>query len=219
MRGDESAPEDVAVYRRVAVSLSAESDEDLVRRARAGDAGAATALFDRHLPLLRVAAKSRLPASLRGKVGESDVVQEAYLAAFVRLGEFEDRGDGSFRAWLRQILAHKIVDEVRRHVEAGSRDVRREVPAGTSGEAIVGAVDRPSPSMEVAAAEEIAALRMAVEKLPSAYAEIVRLVHQEDLTLVEAGTRMGRSAEAARKLYGRALARLAGEIEDPGDDT
>jgi RNA polymerase sigma-70 factor, ECF subfamily len=195
-----------------------ESDEEIVRRVRAGDESAARALFDRHLPLLRVAARSRLPRALRGKVGESDVIQEAYLAAFVRLGEFEDRGDGSFRRWLRQILEHKVVDEVRRHVEAGSRDARREVRLGTRAESLAGASDQTSPSMQVANAEEAAALRRAVDELPSAYAEVIRLVHQEGLTQVEAGARMGRSAEAVRKLYGRALARLASEVDDPEDD-
>ena len=186
---------------------------------RAGDESAARELFDRQLPLLRAAARSRLPPALRGKVGESDVIQEAYLAAFLRLGELEDRGDGSFRRWLRQILEHKVVDEVRRHVGAGSRDVRREIRLGTRAESQAGAGDQTSPSMQVANAEETAAVRRAVEELPSAYAEVVRWVHQEGLTLVEAGARMGRSAEAVRKLYGRALARLAGEVDDPEDES
>src|SRR5215212_4877689 len=89
-----------------------ESDEAVVRRVRAGDEAAARLLFERHLPALRAKARARLPASLRGKVGASDVVQDAWLAAFLDLGAFEDRGDGSFAAWLRRILEHKVVDEV-----------------------------------------------------------------------------------------------------------
>lgn len=193
------------------------SDEELIRRIRAGDSAATARLFDRHGALLRVAARSRLPAALRGKVGESDVIQEAYFAASQRLDEFEDRGDGSFRRWLRQILEHKIVDEVRRHVEAGSRDARREIALRTNAEVVAGPADHTSPSLQVANAEETAAVRRAVDELPSAYREVVRLIHQEGLTLVEAGARMGRSAEAARKLYGRALAVLAGEIDDEED--
>jgi RNA polymerase sigma-70 factor (ECF subfamily) len=194
------------------------TDEEIVRRARAGDAEAMASLFERHLPTLRAVARRRLPAAMRAKVGESDVVQDAWLAAIQRLPEFEERGDGSFGRWLRQILEHKVVDEVRRHVEAASRDARREIALRTGAEALVGASDHTSPSMQVANAEESAAVRRAVDDLPSAYREVVRLVHQEGLTLVEAGARMGRSAEAARKLYGRALAVLAGEIDDPEDD-
>ena len=106
------------------------------------------------------------------------------------------------------------MDEVRRHVEAGSRDARREIALRTNAEAVAGPADQTSPSVQIANAEETAAVRRAVEELPSAYREIVRLVHQEGLTLVEAGARMGRSAEAARKLYGRALAVLAGELDE-----
>src|SRR6185295_17896538 len=69
---------------RVASSLQP-SDEALVRSVRAGDETAARVLFDRHLPALRAKARARLPAALRGKVAESDVIQDAWLAAFLDL--------------------------------------------------------------------------------------------------------------------------------------
>ena len=101
------------------------SDEDLVRRIRAGDTAASALLFDRHLPSMRAKARRRLPSALCAKVGESDVIQDAYVAAFSSLGDFDDRGAGSFGRWLRQILDHKIADEVRRHGAAEKRDARR----------------------------------------------------------------------------------------------
>src|SRR5262245_36494023 len=114
------------------------SEEEVVRRARGGDEAAARLLFDRHLPELRAKVRARLPAPLRGKVGESDVIQEAYLAAFLGLSDFEGRGDGSFGRWLRGILDHKIADEVRRHVEAEMRDARREVRLPTEADVVAG---------------------------------------------------------------------------------
>jgi len=191
------------------------SDEDLVRRVRAGDAAAAATLFDRHLPMLRAQARRRLPAALRGKVGASDVIQDAYLAAFMRLGEFQDRGDGSFGAWLRQILEHKVVDEVRRHVEVAKRDARREVRLRTRGDAAEPRADQTSPSGVVARAEEAAAVREAVEDLASDHATVLRLIHREGLSLAEAGLRMNRSADAVRKLHARALASLADRLDRP----
>ena len=187
-----------------------DADEDLVRRVRAGDEAAAGSLFDRHLPALRAHVRARLPANLRGKLGESDVIQEAYLAAYVNLAKFEDRGQGSFSAWLRQILEHKLVDEVRRHTDAAMRDARREERLATG--ASVAEPDQPSPSGVAADAEESAAVRAAVADLPSDYAAVIRLIHQEGLTLVEAGQRMGRSADAVRKLYGRAMACLVDRV-------
>jgi len=195
------------------------SDEDLVRRVRAGDEAAARLLFDRHLPALRAKARARLPAALRGKVAESDVVQEAWLAAFLSIGRFEDRGEGSFAAWLRTILEHKIGHEIERNLAAGKRDVRREQRALTGSDGGFGATpDQPSPSEVAIAAEEHETLRAAVAELPDDYATVLRLVHIEGLKLADAGARMGRSADAARKLYSRAMTELAARL-DPADES
>jgi RNA polymerase sigma-70 factor (ECF subfamily) len=190
------------------------SDENLVRLVKAGDEGAARLLFERHLPALRAKAQARLPDALRGKVGASDVVQDAWLAAFLDLGDFEDRGDGSFGKWLRTILERRVADEIRRHVEASARDVRREVRMPTTAMGVGMAASQASPSAEVVAEERAAALRDEVARLDDDHREVIRLVHDEGLTLVEAGRRMGRSADAVRKLYGRALVRLGERLPD-----
>jgi RNA polymerase sigma-70 factor, ECF subfamily len=201
-------------------------DEEIVRRVRSGDGSAARSLFERHRPALRAKARARLPAALRAKIDESDVVQDAYLAAFLSLGEFEDRGDGSFAAWLKQILEHKIKDEVRHHAGTAKRDARREVRLPTTADHVAGRGASRTPSVEAMAAEESARLRAVVDSLPDDYATVVRLVHLEGRTLADAGALMGRSADAARMLYGRAMARLAdrlgggdGDGDGDGDGT
>jgi RNA polymerase sigma-70 factor (ECF subfamily) len=188
------------------------SDEELVRLVREGDQSAARLLFDRHLPELRARARSRLPASLRGRVGGSDVVQEAYLAAFRSIDEFEDRGAGSFAAWLRAIVEHRIAKQVRDGVSAAKRDPRREkrIPTGTGGAGA--APGQSSPSEDAMAEEEAACVRAARESLSPDHRMVISLVHDEGLTLAKAGERMGRSAEAARKLYSRAFAELAARL-------
>jgi len=186
------------------------SDEEVVRRVVDGDEAAASILFDRHAAALRASVRRHLPAALRAKVGESDVVQEAWLAAYLSLPGFEDRGDRSFVKWLQRILEHKVNDEIRRHAGVAKRDARREERLATG--AAVADAGQASPSAEVASIERSAALRAAIDDLPSDQAAVVRWVHQEGLTLTEAGARMGRSADAARKLYGRALVRLGGRL-------
>ena len=184
------------------------TDEDLVRRVRAGDETAARQLFERHLPALRARALARLPASLRGKVGESDVIQEAYLAAFLAIGDFEDRGEGSFATWVRTILERRIANEVRDGA-AAKRDARREVRIRTRAGGAEPARDQPSPSEEVMADEDAARVRAARASLSEDHRTVIALIHDEGLTLARAGERMGRSADAARKLYSRAVAELA----------
>ena len=50
--------------------------------------------------------------------------------------------------------------------------------------------------------------------LPDDYRNVLRMALEDGLTLKEAARRMGRSHEAVKKLYGRALARLARELKD-----
>ena len=57
------------------------------------------------------------------------------------------------------------------------------------------------------------AARRAMAALPADYGEVLRLRQEEHLSLGEAAKRMGRSKEAARKLYSRALARLAERLD------
>jgi DNA-directed RNA polymerase specialized sigma24 family protein len=76
------------------------------------------------------------------------------------------------------------------------------------------APDQLSPSEEAVSAEAEDLLRAAVASLPDDYATVIRHVHIEGLTLVDAGLRMGRSADAVRKLYGRAMAAMAGKLRD-----
>jgi len=187
----------------------AADDAERIRRIQAGDEAAARALFERYAPELRAQVRRRMPPGVRRKVADSDVLQEAYLAAFLSLGRFEQRGEDAFRAWLGQILEHKILDEVRRWFGTSMRDARRDHTVA-DGEAVPTACARdPSPSVQAMEAEERAALWQAVDDLPEDYRTVLRLVHESGLSLAEAGARMGRSADAARKLYARAVARLS----------
>ena len=72
--------------------------------------------------------------------------------------------------------------------------------------------EQPSPSEVAMAGESAAELRRVIESLPEDYATVLRLVYLDGLTLVQAGERMGRSADAVRKTYGRALTRLAERV-------
>jgi RNA polymerase sigma-70 factor (ECF subfamily) len=192
------------------------TDEDLVRRIRSGDEAAARLLFRRHLPALRAKAQARLPASVRGKVGASDVVQESWLAAFLALGDFEEAGDGSFGRWLRKIVERKVSDEVRRHARTKKRSARREVRFGTDAARLEPDRGQATPSQVAGDAERSAALLDVIDGLSEDHATVIRLVHREGLTLVEAGRRMGRTPDATRMLYGRAIGRIASRMPDGG---
>lgn len=183
-------------------------DEVLAARAREGDEIAFQILVDRHAPQLRQRIRRKLPATLRRKVSESDVLQVAYLAAHDRLARFEERGQGSFRAWVNQIVDHKVLEVLRRYLATAKRSVDREVSRGNRPDTHNLGAHVASPSEHAVAGELQAKTRDAMRTLPDDYREILRLVQDEGFTLAEAGSRMDRSAGAAEKLYGRAIYRL-----------
>ncbi len=189
------------------------SDEDLAGRAASGDATALTALFERYRPRLWAHARRRLPAVLRARLAESDLVQEAWLTTSRRLSEFDDRGPGSFGRWLRGILDNKLRDQIRHHLQARRRDARRERAPAETPPPLAG--HDPSPSAQVAGREDREALQDALRQVPDRHREILHLVHHVGLTLVESAGRLGITPNAAGKLYARAVSSLGAVLRAP----
>jgi len=186
-----------------------ESDEQLLRRGCDGDADAFRALFERHGASVRAHVHRELPAYLRRRLSVADLVQEVWATAVERSAEFEDRGEGAFRAWLRGITRLKLREMLRHHVGVAKRAVGREVTAGQRPDTALHAGRRTSPSQHAIAAETAARARAVLALLPADYREVLRLVREENLSLEEVGTRMGRSRGAAKKLFARAALRFA----------
>ena len=186
-------------------------DAELVRRFRAGDETAFRELLDRHGDALTRRVARRLPQRLRRKVAVSDVVQESLLAAFDARGDLRADTERALRAWLVTIADHKVHEAVRRLELAAKRDARREVTHAGRDAAAEVARRQPSPSQIAIGAELHALAQHAMRRLPHDFREILRLARQEHLPLAEAAERMGRSHEATKKLYGRALARFRQE--------
>lgn len=92
---------------RLHVSDLEVSDLELVRLARAGDADAFGELVVRH----RRAVFRAALACVRSPAEADDVAQEAFVAAFRKLGSF--RGDAQFRTWLLAITWRRALDRRR----------------------------------------------------------------------------------------------------------
>jgi RNA polymerase sigma-70 factor (ECF subfamily) len=61
--------------------------------------------------------------------------------------------------------------------------------------------------------EQAEALRCALERLPDDYRRVLTLRYQEERSFEEIGGLMERSANAARKLFARAVERLQQEMD------
>jgi RNA polymerase sigma-70 factor (ECF subfamily) len=91
-----------------------EPDRALVERTLAGDLGAFETLVERHQGVAY-----RIAARIAGPDEAEDITQDAFLRAFHRLSRF--RAEGSFRAWLLQIVHNTALN-----VRAGRRSEPRE---------------------------------------------------------------------------------------------
>jgi RNA polymerase sigma-70 factor (ECF subfamily) len=187
--------------------------EQWLQAARAGSRSALGRALDAARPLLLKIAADEPGADLQGKVGASDVVQESMADAVRGFAQFQGVTPADWAAWLGQVLRCNLRDCARRYRGADKRDVRREVPLAdgstSSAPALPLAADDTSPDGRLLAAERAQRLERAVARLPAEQQQALRLRNQEGLSFEEVGRRLGRSAEAARKLWARALACLA----------
>jgi RNA polymerase sigma-70 factor (ECF subfamily) len=203
-------------------SPSSELGGDFLRRldqARAGLPESLGQLLMSCRNYLLLAASRKLGADLRSKVNPSDVVQETFLDAQRDFGRFHGDTEDELRAWLYRILLNNLANAGRHYRDAEKREVGREItlPDGDgNGEALGELIrDTPTPSEWMAIQEEVAALERALDELPEQYRQVLRLRYQEQRTFADIGTRLNCSAEAARKLWARAVDHLQKKLSAP----
>jgi RNA polymerase sigma-70 factor (ECF subfamily) len=157
--------------------------------------------------LLGVAAE-RLDPSLRAKANPSDLVHETLLEAYRDFAQFRGRCAAEWRAWLRQLLIHNLANFERRYFATAMRRAQREVSLADATTAEAVPARGPSPSSRVMAGERERALECGVAQLPDDYRQVIIWHHREGLPFDEIGHRLGRSPDAARRLWSRAIERL-----------
>ena len=96
---------------------------DLLERFQHGDEQAVAVLVERSIPPLRRWARGRLPVWARGLAETQDLVQTALMRALPRLKGFEAKHPGALQAYLRQVVANHIRDEIRKVVKRPTPEV------------------------------------------------------------------------------------------------
>jgi RNA polymerase sigma-70 factor (ECF subfamily) len=161
-------------------------------------------------------ARRELSRDLQPKGGASDLVQDTFLEAQRIFARFDGRSATELRAWLRCLLLHHTAKVGRRFRSSQKRRLAREVsldsfhpPTTTDG---FPAATQPSPSAHLLAQEREEVLWRALDRLPEDYRRVMLLRYQKQMTFEEIGRDMGRSGDAVRMLWGRALERLKHEL-------
>jgi RNA polymerase sigma-70 factor, ECF subfamily len=187
----------------------------LVSLAKEGDASALEGLCAIYGDRVRQIVRLRMGNELRSKLQSMDVVQDAFVSALRGLKDFTYENEGDFLRWLATITENRIRDHVEKF-HAGRRDIRREIPLDTSGQAskdtfvrTVGPVDSTTPSMIVSKREELDRLEKAMNKLTPEYKQVILLAKMEGLSGPQLAEKLGKSPGAARALLCRALAALS----------
>lgn len=181
----------------------------LIRAAQTGSREALGELLETSRKYLLMSANRALDADLRPKVGASDLVQDTFAHVQIDFGKFRGTTEEELFAWLVAILNHRLANFTRDYRGTQKRDIGREIPLEGSGEFVNELRDRhPTPGTATIAREEQRRVEWALAQLPSALREILIERNWRRDSFAEIGARRGRSAEAARKLWSRALRRL-----------
>jgi RNA polymerase sigma-70 factor (ECF subfamily) len=174
----------------------------LVRGALVGDAEARGLLLERIRPRVVTWCGARMPPSLRAHGGPEDLAQDVLLAVHEALASFRGEDGRSFHAWVFRIGENRIRDLLD---HAGA--LKRKLPEPAS-------FSQTSPSGAAMRRESAERVRAALATLADDYRTVIRLRRIEERPVPEIAAEMGRSENAVRILYFRALQALREALGD-----
>lgn len=165
-------------------------------------------LLEEYRAYLQVIAVAELPEAIRGKIAASDIVQETILKGFENHNTFQGTTREELAKWLKAILVNQLANSLKAF-RAKKRQLSREVSADSS----LVCKQQLTPLSSIIAAERNGTVESAVSKLSDEYRESILLRHRDNLTFAEIGKRMGKSEDAARKMWARAVKLLQKELQ------
>ncbi len=191
--------------------LSLANLETWIDAARYGDRDALGRALSAVRDYLLLVANERIEPVLKCKGNPSDLVQETFLLAQRNVQNFRGRTAAEWRTWLKTILIRKMAQERRRYVATAKRLVHRETAISAEVQLEYAGYSE-TPSRNLVLHELETALLEGLARLPGHYRDVVIWHHREQRSFEEIGQRLKISAEAARKVWTRALARLRKEL-------
>jgi RNA polymerase sigma-70 factor, ECF subfamily len=183
-----------------------------LHEARQGSEEALGRLLDSCRQYLLLVANRELHSPLQAKFGPSDLVQDTFLKAHCRFERFAGTTEAELLAWLRRILLNNAANAARSFLGTAGRNLDREVSLDyqAGSERLVTRLAAPgdTPSAQMMGAEQSEALQRGLAQLPEQYRQIIVKRSLEERSFEEISLEIGKSEEAARKLWGRAVEQL-----------
>ena len=187
---------------------------ELLDAARQGDRESLGKLLESYRNYLGLLAGIEMGRRLRVKADQSDIVQESFLSAHRYFPQFRGTEEAQFVAWLREILAGTLANQVRRYLGTQARDIRMEeglaadLGRSSIALAVIPVDPNGSPSEQVMEGERSLVVADALAGLPEHYRTVIVLRHLEGLTFPQVADRMGKTVDSVEKIWLRALGSL-----------
>ena len=175
------------------------SDEELVRRIRGGDTALFEVLMRRYNTRLYRVAR----AILRDDAEAEDVMQQAYVNAYMQLEQFADRA--KFATWLTKIAVYEALARTRR----AKRETTVKADEGAEG-TFMDRLPSPDRTPEAAAyGRELGGLlESAVGALPESFRSVFMLRDVEGMSTSETAESLGINEDTVKTRLFRARAQL-----------
>ncbi len=188
--------------------MTKQQESDLIARVLAGDAEAFEPLVKEHQTNVY-----RLALRLLGNEADAaDAAQDAFLKAYTSLSSF--RGESRFSVWLYRLTNNVCIDALRRRRDALSLETEDDEGETT---ALPLPDERWSPETLAERAEDIRAVRSALDALPDDCREILTLREIGGLSYEELAAALRLELGTVRSRLNRARKRLADELMKTGN--
>jgi len=180
-----------------------DTDEALVQRARARDGAAFELLMRRHNQRVYRVVRSLL----RDADEIEDVIQQAYLQAFLHLDQFG--GNARWSTWVCRIAINEALARIRQRgrfvsIDAASEEAMADFSKGPDGD----------PERKAAGREFGAMVEQAIDGLPDIYRSVLILREIEGMTTEETAAVLGVEIDVVKTRLHRARAALRSAIEN-----
>jgi RNA polymerase sigma-70 factor (ECF subfamily) len=197
------------------LETSAAHWEERIAAAQQGSREALGEIFQRLRAYLRARAHEQLDGQLQVKVSPSDIVQETLLEAHRSFATFGGCTRAAFVLWVQGILNHRVQTAYRRYRGTSKRNIARETglhQLDESNQELKLVIASSSPSGHAVVNEESKRLEEALKNLSPRYEQVIRLHNELKLSFAEVAIAMSCSADAAQKLWSRAIKQLAQKL-------
>ena len=179
------------------------TDEQVVAQIRQGQTGLFEVLMRRHNERIYRTAR----AIVRDDRDAEDVMQQAYVNAYIHLSQFDGRA--RFSTWLTKIAVHEAIARGRKQerfesLESASAPLEKLMPPSSA----------PDPEQQAFARELGALLEDAVDRLADGAREVFVLRQIEGMSTSETAEVLGVTEDVVKTRLSRARAALREDLLD-----